>query len=109
MSELVIHAKALDQIKHIHEKSRTYNQKIEKVHQERLLELMRKHMGEIEDLAKQKDPHCLIETGDLLILCFELLLENKASIDEILLRCFDRYENKLSQLIDEAEDTTTLP
>ena len=59
---------------------------------------------EIEKLADKKDPHYLIETGDLLILCFELLLEAGVDIDEVVLKCFERYEKKLGELIGEIKD-----
>ena len=60
-----------------------------------LLELMCKHIEEIEQLKAKGDKHYVVETGDLIILCFEMLLENQASIDETLETCFKRYEDKL--------------
>lgn len=98
----IVEKKALDRIKGIHQMSQKFNATVGKPHQERLLELMRKHVDEIEELAAAKDPHHLIEIGDLLILCFELLLEGKADIDEVILECFGRYERKLKGLIEQA-------
>ncbi len=95
----VIKANALKRIKAIHCLSRKYNGKQKKAHEKKLLALMHKHVAEIKELWENKDKHFIIETGDLLILCFEMILENKASIDKVILQCFERYEKKLSQLI----------
>ncbi len=98
----VIEPAALERIREIHRTSARYNKMIGYDHQQRLLELMRKHVDEIQVLATQKDAHYLIETGDLLILCYELLLEGGGSIDGISEVCFGRYEKKLKELIDAA-------
>jgi len=68
-----------------------------------LLELMAHHIEEIRDLWREGDRHALIETGDLAVLCFELLLEYRVSPDRIMRECFGRYEKKLSVLLAEAE------
>lgn len=99
MNKSVIGEAALERIKKIHQLSRKFNAMVGKPHQKRLLELMRKHIDEIEGLAEGKDSHYLIETGDLFILCFELLLEGGADIDEVAEKCFGRYERKLGELI----------
>ena len=104
MTDKVLYDGALDRIKKIHQLSQKFNSMLGKPHQERLLELMRKHIDEIEKLADKKDPHYLIETGDLFILCFELLLEAGVDIDEVVLKCFERYEKKLGELIGEIKD-----
>ncbi len=104
MSEHVFLPDALKRIQGIHQLSAKYNQLVHKPHQERLLELMRHHVDEIEDLARQGNEHYLVETGDLLILCCELLLEGKASVNGVTKTCFGRYEKKLQELIDQASD-----
>lgn len=101
MNKSVIGEVALERIKKIHQLSQQFNARVGKPHQKRLLELIRKHIDEIEGLVAEKDPHYLIETGDLLILCFELLLEGGADIDEVVEKCFGRYERKLNELIQE--------
>ena len=100
MVKRVMTSEALERIKGIHQFSRLFNAIVGKPHQERLLELMRKHVDEIEELAGTEDPHYLIETGDLLILCFELLLEGGADVDGVTEKCFGRYEEKLKDLIE---------
>lgn len=102
MGNTVLHDIALMRIKEIHHLSQKFNAMVNKPHQDRLLELMHKHIDEITELAENKNPHYLIETGDLLILCFELLLEGKADIDEVTEKCFGRYERKLSELMGKA-------
>ncbi|MEW5895197.1 MAG: hypothetical protein AB1650_05525 [Candidatus Omnitrophota bacterium] len=99
MAEKSLVINASNRLKEIHGLSLKFNKLVGKPHQERLLELMRKHVDEIEDLVQKNDPHYLIETGDLLILCFELLLEGGADMDEVMLKCFGRYERKLTGLI----------
>ncbi len=101
MPNNIIKEKALERIQDIHKLSSLYNEKVGKEHQERLLELMRKHIDEIEELFASKDKHALVETGDLIILCFEILLEHGASIDEIVEKCFGRYERKLGELLED--------
>jgi hypothetical protein len=101
MPQSVIQKKALIRIKKIHRLSQRYNKKVRYSHRKRLLELMASHVKEIRQLVRQKNKHYLVETGDLMILCFEMLLEDKASADRILRKCFGRYEQKLTMLIDE--------
>jgi hypothetical protein len=102
MDNMVIKEQALERIKKIHSASLEYNKKEGKEHNKRLLDLIRHHVDEIEELFAAGDRHSLVETGDLAVLCFELLIENGVSIDDILLKCFDRYDNKLASLLNEA-------
>jgi hypothetical protein len=95
----VFSSRAKARIKKIHSLSRAYNRRVRCPHQKRLLTLMRHHIDEIETLFKQKNPHALVETGDLVVLCLEMLLEHGASLDEMTSRCFDRYDKKLGELM----------
>ncbi|MBF0384486.1 MAG: hypothetical protein HQL27_01315 [Candidatus Omnitrophica bacterium] len=88
-------------VKAIHRLSREINGKTRTRHEKKLLELIRKHIDEIEKLWENKNKHFIIETGDLIVLCLELILENKASVNKVMLGCFARYEKKLSHLIKE--------
>ncbi|MDP8266830.1 MAG: hypothetical protein P9M07_07815 [Candidatus Aceula meridiana] len=97
----VIVASAYKRLKAIHKLSQNYNGPIKHQHEQRLLSLMRKHIDEIEELYKNSDPHYLVETGDLGILCFEMLLESKRSLDDAMMTCFERYEKKLKKLSEE--------
>lgn len=101
MDEKVIYGEALERIKNIHRLSQAYNGSEGNTHNNKLLELMRHHIDEIEELYKDHNPHYLTEVGDLMILCCEMLLENKESVDDIFIKCFGRYETKLNQLLEE--------
>jgi len=91
----------VQRIKDIHALSKTYNDSLGNNHTSRLLELIKEHSEEIETLFRQNNAHFLTETGDLIMLCFEVLLENNVPIDDMLLKCFKRYETKLPKLIKE--------
>jgi len=67
-----------------------------------LLELAEKHAGEIKELYGRRDRHFIVETGDLLVLCLELLAEHGKNPDDILDICYRRYRDKLTDLIKES-------
>ena len=90
---------ALSRLKGIHRLSQSYNRKVRVPHNRRLLDLMDRHAKEIPELYKKKDRHYLTETGDLMVLCCEILLEGRVSADAVMLRCFKRYEKKLTSLM----------
>ena len=96
----VITKKAVAWLRNIHQLSKKCNGRSKGRHLAKLLELTEKHIDEILFLYKKKDPHYLVETGDLLILCFEILIENKQDVHGVMELCFKRYEDKLKQLID---------
>ena len=75
-----------------------YNKLLNKNHSLVLLELMAEHVDEIRQRHSKGDKHYLIETGDLLILCLELIKESKSCPDVILSRCYGRYHKKLLRL-----------
>lgn len=85
-------------ISEIHSLSREYNGTNSR-HTEVLLDLVEKHSLEIKELYGEKDDHFSIEVGDLLILCIEILLEQQKDLDDILNKCYSRYETKLKGLI----------
>ena len=101
MSSTIIYDRALSRIKHIHKLSQRYNARLNQDHASKLLDLIQEHSKEIQELHNQKDSHCMTETGDLIMLCLELLIEKSASIDEVMNHCFKRYEIKLSNLLQE--------
>lgn len=93
---MVFTKKATERIKKIHRMSEKVNSAYN--HREKLLELAKKHILEIEQLYEENSSHADIETGDLAVLCFELILESKKDPDKILEVCFDRYEKKLKEI-----------
>jgi len=60
--------------------------------------MMHVHVEEIEERFTNHDDHWAIETADLIVLCYELLLMNGKDIDEIFLRCLPRFDVKLQRL-----------
>ena len=98
MEEAVFKGEALARVKSIHELSRLCNKQDPCGHNGLLLKMMRHHVDEIEELFRKNDRHFLIETGDLIILCLELLLENGAVPDDVILKCFGRFETKLKMI-----------
>lgn len=99
MSAALLSQEALRRVKHIHQLSSQYNSRQGKPHTDRLLELMDKHVREIRELVVNHDPHGLVENGDLLILCLELLIEQGQDSNDIFERCCLRYEQKLEKLL----------
>ena len=99
MQNKILSEAVLFRLKTIHKLSQDYNRKLKKNHRKRLMTLMKEHVDEIDELCQEDNPHYLTETGDLIILCMELLLEEGISIDTILEKCFSRYEKKLPYLI----------
>ncbi|MBF0493841.1 MAG: hypothetical protein HQL28_01770 [Candidatus Omnitrophica bacterium] len=97
---------ALKEIRSIHALSKRYNKTLNKNHTKALMHLVKEHADEIEELSEKKDKHFVTETGDLAILCFEIIMENKASIDAVIGKCYKRYMKKLTQLISEEEGKT---
>lgn len=94
---------AFKRLKVVHRLSRGYNGPSKEKHLRKLLLLVKKHSQEIGLLYHKKCRHYLIETGDLLVLCLEILLEERANIHKITHQCFDRYEKKLKALIAQNE------
>ncbi len=103
MMKKIMTPRALDRLKKIHGLSKKYNGPAQKKHSKKLLDLLKNHAKEIESLYLGSDPHYLTETGDLAVLCLEILIDNKRSIDETMGHCFDRYERKLKLLLKEGE------
>lgn len=95
---------AKERIKEIHGLSKRYNGK-DKDHSRVLLDLVKKHADEIEELYAKNDEHFVIETGDLAVLCLELFMEHGREPDEIMDTCYRRYTDKLTSLLDSCRKT----
>lgn len=85
-------------IREIHKLSVKYNGR-KKSHAAKLLKMAKEHAEEISALYRKKDPHFTVEVGDLLVLCQELLLEQKKDPDKVLDICYGRFKKKLSDLV----------
>ncbi|MFH1878925.1 MAG: hypothetical protein ABH883_08970 [Candidatus Omnitrophota bacterium] len=93
---------AKNNIKEIHGLSARYNG-YGRDHTEVLLGLVGKHACEINGLYRNGDDHFSVEVGDLLVLCYELLLEQKKDPDEIMEICYSRYKRKITELMNARE------
>ena len=65
---------------------------------QKILEMMKEHIVEIEERYNNKDDHWAIETADLIVLCYELLLMENKDIDDVFNRCIPRFDVKLKRL-----------
>jgi len=64
----------------------------------KILEMIKEHIDEIEERYNNKDEHWAIETADLIVLCYELLLSENKDIDDVFSRCLPRFDVKLRKL-----------
>jgi hypothetical protein len=72
--------------------------RINKNDNRKILEMMKSHVEEIEELYSDKNEHWAIETADLVVLCYELLLLENKDIDGVFSRCLPRFDVKLRRL-----------
>jgi hypothetical protein len=66
---------------------------------EKILVMMKNHVDEIIERYHDNDDHWSIETADLIVLCFELLLLGDKNIDEVFNMCLPRFDKKLGRLL----------
>lgn len=92
---------ASKELKLIHAQSRRYNRAMRNDHAQALLEMISHHADEINALYKKGNTHYVVETGDLVVLCMELIKEAKHSPDKVLNKCYGRFRRKLSGLLEE--------
>ena len=59
---------------------------------------MREHIEEIEERYNNEDEHWAIETADLIVLFYELLIMENKDIDNIFDDCLPRFDYKLKSL-----------
>jgi len=89
-----LHKELKDKLKEITELS----SKINKNDNRKILEMMKEHVEEIEERYSNNDEHWAIETADLIVLCYELLLSENKDIDDVFNRCLPRFDVKLRRL-----------
>ena len=73
--------------------------RINKHDNRKILEMMKTHVEEIEELYNDKNEHWAIETADLIVLCYELLIMENKDIDDVFNRCLPRFDVKLKGLL----------
>jgi len=96
---MVLTEKSLRRVRAIHAFSRRVNARRNASHTQKLLSLIKEHAAEIEELLRKGDAHHIVETGDLLVLCLELILESGYPPDAVIEESFRRYEQKLNELL----------
>ena len=74
--------------------------KINKNDKQKILEMIENHVVEIKERYHKKDEHWAIETADLIVLCYELLLLENKEIDDVFNRCLPRFDIKLKRLVE---------
>jgi len=74
------------------------SKKINKNDNKKILGLIKEHIEEVEDLYKENNEHWAIETADLIVLCYELLVLENKDIDDVFNRCLPRFDVKLKRL-----------
>ena len=72
--------------------------KINKGNKLKIIEMMKEHVEEIQDLYNKNNDHWAIETADLIVLCYELLLLEELDVDDVFDRCIPRFDVKLKRL-----------
>lgn len=91
---LTLHNEFKEKIKAITE----YSKKVNGDDKRKILKMMAEHIDEIKELYNQQNDHWAIETADLIVLSYELLLLENKDIDTIFSKCLPRFEAKLKQL-----------
>jgi len=69
--------------------------KVNKYDKQKVLSMIKEHIIEIEERYNNCDDHWSIETCDLIVLCFELLMLENKDIDMLFDRCIPRFDKKL--------------
>jgi hypothetical protein len=91
---LILHEEFKNKLKDICELSK----KINKNDKQKILSLMNEHVYEIQELYDDKNQHWAIETADLIILCYELLIMENKDIDDVFNRSLPRFDVKLKRM-----------
>ena len=91
---LTLHPEFKDKLKEI----TALSNKINKNDSNKILEMMKDHVKEVGERYQNKDDHWAIETADLIVLCYELLLMKNKDIDDVFNKCLPRFDVKLKRL-----------
>ena len=65
---------------------------------QKILDMMKEHVEEIQELYSRNNDHWAIETADLIVLCYELFIMEDIDIDDIFTQCLPRFDKKLAKL-----------
>lgn len=73
--------------------------KVNKDDKQKIFSMIKEHGGEIEELYNGGNDHWAVETADLIVLCYELLISENKDIDDVFNRCLPRFDKKLNMLM----------
>ena len=76
------------------------SKKVNNNDKKKILKMIKNHALEIEELYKEKNDHWAIETADLIVLCYEMLLLENKDIDDVFTQCLPRFDIKLKELLE---------
>ena len=71
---------------------------------QKIFAMIKDHVKEIEELYNDYNDHWSIETADLIVLCFELLISENKDIDDVFTICLPRFDKKLNMLLKQEEN-----
>jgi len=89
-----------EKIQHITELSMRVNND----DKQKIFAMIKDHVKEIEELYNDCNDHWAMETADLIVLCFELLISENKDIDDVFTRCLPRFDKKLNMLLKQEEN-----
>jgi len=76
------------------------SKKVNNNEKKKILKMMKNHALEIEELYNENNDHWAIETADLIVLCYEMLLMEKKDVDDVFAQCLPRFDRKLKGLLE---------
>lgn len=100
-------SRVLSRLKKIQDCSRQQAVGRNESHSDRLFEMIRHHCAEIENLRAGNNPHWRVETGDLIVLCMELLLDAGVSPEIAVETSLGRFEKKLFPVSERSDEHKT--
>ena len=80
------------------EKISNLSEKVNTNNKQKILEMIKAHSEKIPELYFLKDDHWAIETADLIILCFEMLISENKDINFVFEKSIPRFYKKLNEL-----------
>lgn len=76
------------------------SKKVNNNDKKKIPKMIKNHALEIEELYNEKNDHWAIETADLIVLCYEMLLMENKDINDVFTQCLLRFDNKLKELLE---------
>lgn len=67
----------------------------------KIFEMIKDHSIEIQELYTKQNSHWAVETADLIVLCFELLVSEDIDINKKFEMCLPRFYKKLNERLKE--------